>query len=110
MISRAALSVFAALLALAMFALPAPAVAQQNAAADSSLRLRVGDILTIAMPGEPAFNRDFLIDRSGRITLPEVGDVDLAGRTMAEATLEVREALSKAFRDLGRMTVTLKER
>ncbi len=110
MISRAALSLFAALLALAMFALPAPAVAQQTAAADASLRLRVGDVLTIALPGEPAFNRDFLIDRSGRVTLPEVGDVDLAGRTMAEATLQVREALSKAYRDLGRMTVTLKER
>jgi protein involved in polysaccharide export with SLBB domain len=72
--------------------------------------LRIGDILTVSLPGEAALSKDFQIDRKGRVTLPEVGALVLSGKTPAEAEKLVRERLGKAFRDLDRLTVVLKER
>ncbi|MGU3495154.1 SLBB domain-containing protein [Xanthobacteraceae bacterium A53D] len=107
--SRPFLSFVMALLVCLMpaFASAQPTGAAAPPAADQ--RLRVGDVLSIVLPGEAAFNKDFLIDRSGRVTLPEVGDVEVAGRTLTEASGIVRTALSRAFRDLGRLQVALKE-
>ncbi len=67
-------------------------------------------MLAITLPGESVFNKDFAVDRNGRITLPEVGEVDVAGRTMPEAITIVRNALARAYRDLSRLQVGLKER
>ncbi|WP_035716827.1 SLBB domain-containing protein [Azorhizobium doebereinerae] len=106
----AARHVLAALFALLMLALPTAVFAQQAATAQPSLRLRVGDVLSIVMPGEAAFNKDFLVDRNGRVSLPEVGDVDVVGRTLPEAIVLVHDALARAYRDLGRLQVELKER
>lgn len=72
--------------------------------------LRIGDVLTVGLPGEAALNKDFQIDRKGQITLPEVGAVKLAGRRMADAEGLVRDKLGKAFRDLDRLSVVLKDR
>ena len=72
--------------------------------------LRIGDVLTIQLPGEAAVSKDYQIDRRGRILLPEAGAAQLAGRTLEEATKDVRAALSRAYRDLGRLTLVLKER
>jgi protein involved in polysaccharide export with SLBB domain len=79
-------------------------------AQDADLVLRIGDVLTIELPGEPAFGKDFQIDRKGRIGLPEIGDVAVAGRTLPDASKAVRESLAKVFRDLGNLSVTLRER
>ncbi|QTL05149.1 SLBB domain-containing protein [Aquabacter sp. L1I39] len=100
---------FAWSLLLLLLALPGAASAQ-SAGADDDARLRAGDILAIALPGEPALNTDLPIDRRGRVTLPEVGQVEVAGRTVTEAGTLIRNALSKAYRDVGRLAVTLKER
>lgn len=89
--------------ALVMLCAMLPARAQEDA-------LRIGDILTVSLPGEAALSKDFQIDRKGRVTLPEVGAIALAGKSPAEAERIVRERLGKAFRDLDRLTVVLKER
>ncbi|HQS11241.1 MAG TPA: SLBB domain-containing protein [Xanthobacteraceae bacterium] len=98
----------AALIALAL-GLCGPARAQ-SAGAGEEVRLRIGDVLAIALPGEPALNTDLNVDRRGRVTLPEVGAVDVAGRTLAEASTLIRTALARAYRDLDRLNVTLKDR
>ncbi|MCW5736942.1 MAG: SLBB domain-containing protein [Enhydrobacter sp.] len=72
--------------------------------------LRVGDVLTVSLPGEAAFNKDFQVDRRGQVVLPEVGGLKVAGMELTEATRTIRESLGKAYRDLERLTVTLKER
>jgi protein involved in polysaccharide export with SLBB domain len=72
--------------------------------------LRIGDVLTLQLPGEASVSKDYQIDRRGRIALPEVGFVQLAGRTIEEATKDTRTALARAYRDLGRLTLVLKER
>lgn len=107
---RLPVPLLAAILAFLAFALPGVLHAQQPPAADRAIRLRVGDVLAITLPGESVFNKDFAVDRNGRITLPEVGEVDVAGRTMPEAITIVRNALARAYRDLSRLQVGLKER
>jgi protein involved in polysaccharide export with SLBB domain len=71
--------------------------------------VRIGDILNISLPGEPALNKDFQVDRQGRITLPEVGEVEVAGRTLDEATRLIRDRLSRAYREVQRVRVAVKE-
>lgn len=82
--------------------------AQSGAAA--STRLGVGDVITITLPGEDAFATPFKIDREGRIDLPEIGPLDVAGLTTAQASERVRVALAASFRDLSHFALTLKER
>jgi protein involved in polysaccharide export with SLBB domain len=71
--------------------------------------IRIGDVLSIALPGEPALNKDFPVDRQGRVTLPEVGEVEVAGRTLQEATRLIRDRLSRAYREVQRVRVSVKE-
>jgi protein involved in polysaccharide export with SLBB domain len=72
--------------------------------------LRIGDVLTIGLPGEAALNKDFTVDRKGAVTLPEAGAVRVAGHSLEAATVMIRDALSHAYRDLDRLSVALKER
>ena len=109
---RLPLPAFLALLALLLPLLAAavlPAAAQPVPPREE-VRLRIGDVLSIALPGEPAFNKDFPIDRRGRVELPEVGAVELAGRTLADATTLIRTTLGRAYRDLSFLSVSLKDR
>jgi protein involved in polysaccharide export with SLBB domain len=81
----------------------------QAFAAEGEPNLKIGDVLTIDVPGEAAFSKPFQIDRKGMVQLPEVGGVMVKDRTLAEASAAIREALSRAYRDLDKLSVTLKE-
>lgn len=50
-----------------------------------SYRLNFGDRLNVAVFGEPELTVQQLIDHSGRIRLPLIGDVTVAGQTVREA-------------------------
>ena len=92
-----------------LLALAWPAAAQpvpQN----EDARLRIGDILALSLPGEPVLNGTFPVDRRGRVTLPEVGAVDVVGRTVAEAQNLIRNTLARAYRNVSTLTVAIKER
>ena len=80
------------------------------ASAQDAVRLRTGDILTIDLPGEASLSKDLQVDRRGQVMLPEVGGVDVAKMTLPEATARIRSRLSRVFRDLNKLSVTLKER
>ena len=99
---RAALLALLALLTLAL-------TPQARAQAPEDM-LRIGDVLTINLPGEATISKDYQIDRRGRITLPEVGAIELQNRSLERATTETRAALGRAYRDLSRLTLVLKER
>ena len=72
--------------------------------------LRVGDVLFVALPGEAALNKEFPVDRAGKIRLPEIGEVIVAGLELSQAQTLVHDQLARAYRDLERLNVTLKER
>ena len=74
------------------------------------MELRIGDVLTISLPGETAFNKDFKIDRRGEMTLPEAGTFHVAGLPLSQAREEVKTRLSRVYRDLERLSVIIKER
>ena len=76
----------------------------------SDSALRIGDLLSVGLPGEAALNKDFAVDRKGDIALPEAGSVHVAGRSLDDATKLIRDALSHAYRDLDKLSVSLKER
>ncbi len=78
--------------------------------AAKELTLRTGDILAIELPGEAAFDKPFQIDREGQIILPEIGALDVAGKTLPDASSMVRASLATMFRDLERLRVSLKDR
>ena len=78
------------------------------AAAQPEPALRIGDVLTFNLPGEAVLNKDFQVDRSGSLELPEIGVVPVAGKSLPQAIGVVREALSRVYRNVERLTVTLK--
>lgn len=79
-------------------------------AGGAETKLRSGDIVLVILPGETSVSKEYQIDPIGQILLPEVGPVTIAGATVEGATQTIRKQLSKAFRDLDRLRVALKER
>ena len=78
--------------------------------AETDLTLRAGDLIAIDLPGEEAFQAPFQVSTDGKVTIPEVGEITVAGLSIEEADKRIREALSVVFRDLERLTVSLKDR
>ncbi len=72
--------------------------------------LRIGDTVALRVPGEQALSADFKIDRQGQIILPEIGAVVVAGLALPEAEKRVRDALARVYRDLDRLSLSLKDR
>ncbi|MEZ5843430.1 MAG: SLBB domain-containing protein [Hyphomicrobiaceae bacterium] len=89
---------------------PAHAPAASPRSIDRAGALSIGDVVVVHLPGEAAFNKDFAIGASGSISLPEVGEVRIAGMSVADAQRRIRLALANAYRDLDQLRVVLKER
>lgn len=53
-----------------------------------SYKVQVGDLIRISLSGEPSLEDPFEVDRLGRIMLPEVGAVSVAG--LSEEVMESR--------------------
>jgi len=84
-----------------------PAAAQGTTRGE--LRLNVGDVLQLTVPGEDAFTSPFKVDRDGNVDLPEAGAVAVSGLTIEQAKEKVRAVLAISYRDLDRFNLVLKE-
>jgi len=82
---------------------PAPPPAPEDL---GSYLLAPGDTLRIAVWKEPELRADVFVRLDGRITVPLVGDVRAAGRTIEQLTAEVRQKLA-AFLEAPTVTITL---
>ncbi|CAK2043214.1 SLBB domain-containing protein [Vibrio crassostreae] len=71
--------------------------------------VQVGDLIQVNVPGESSLNTGFQVDKRGRITLPEVGTVFVAGYDTEQLNKVVLEALSTAYKDLSNASVYVKE-
>ena len=100
----------AALLCLALAFAGAPALAQpadgaeqaEAASAEASLVaqnyvLGVGDRLRIIVFGEPTLSGEFVIDSTGTVSLPLIGEVSAAGVSVREFQGNVERALSEGY-------------
>ena len=68
-------------------------------------QVQVGDLIHISLSGEASLNKPFNVDRQGRILLPEVGIIPVAGMTEAEMNQAVADRLGKVIRDLADLQV-----
>lgn len=72
--------------------------------------LRAGDVLSIQLPGEEAFDQPFQVDRDGQIILPEIGGVSVSGLTLPAAKQLIIAELGRVYRDVERLGVSLVDR
>ena len=77
---------------------------------EAAFSLRIGDTIAIRVPGEPTLSQDFKVDRQGQVILPEIGAIQVSGQALPEVENRIRTALSRVYRDLDRLNVSLKER
>ncbi|MCW8345010.1 SLBB domain-containing protein [Vibrio sp. ZSDZ65] len=73
-------------------------------------QVQVGDLIQVDLPGESTLNRGFQVDKRGRISLPEVGTIFVAGYDEEQLATTVTTALSQAFRDTTNAKVYIAER
>ncbi len=67
--------------------------------------VQVGDQIKISLPGEDTLDQPFDVDRSGKIILPEVDSIVVAGLDEGELESVVAEKLSTMFKDLNNLHV-----
>jgi len=72
--------------------------------------VQIGDLIQVNLPGESTLNRGFQVDKRGRITLPEIGPIMVAGYNDAQLEKTVLAALSQMFRDLSSAKVYVTKR
>jgi protein involved in polysaccharide export with SLBB domain len=75
----------------------APASSQAPAITDEHYRLGTGDKLRINVYGEDDLSGEFLVDSSGQVQLPLVGQVKAAGLTLHEFVAEISAALMNGY-------------
>ncbi|MDX2276039.1 MAG: SLBB domain-containing protein [Hyphomonadaceae bacterium] len=77
---------------------PPPAVLASGATIESqNYVLGVGDRLRIIVFGEEALSGEFVIDSSGQVSLPLIGEVAAAGVTVRQFQLNMQAALSQGY-------------
>ena len=91
--------IFAAGLALTLSV--APAALAQSAAAVDPATYRVGpeDVLEISVWREEALKKDVLVRPDGGISYPLIGDIQAAGKTIADLRSEITTRLEKFIPD-----------
>lgn len=76
--------------------------------AHSESLLSSGDEIFIHLPGEKAFLVPFTIEENGKVILPEIGGVAIAGLTESQAEDLVKRRLSLIYRNLDQYALTRK--
>jgi len=85
-----------------------PGLALAQTTNGEEMRLRNGNAITLTVPGRPALDQTLVLDAFGRVILPEVGDVVLAGLTIAEAETVLRNRLRVFYPTIDAVEVELR--
>lgn len=72
---------------------------------ESDYKINKGDLLQITLPGEASLASSFPVDRNGRILLPEVGSINVAGLAVKETQEKIKLALSVVFLDVKNLKI-----
>lgn len=78
-------------------ALMAMLVLATGAFAQSSYKIKTGDVLTVEVLEDPNLNRQVLVLPDGRISFPLAGTVQVAGRSISEVNAALQSALAPNF-------------
>ncbi|CAE6908199.1 Periplasmic protein involved in polysaccharide export [Vibrio sp. B1ASS3] len=71
--------------------------------------VKVGDLVQINLPGEASLNKGFQVDKRGRINLPEIGQVFVAGYNETQLQNVITDNLKTVFRDVSSARVFIKQ-
>ncbi|MCP3697582.1 MAG: sugar ABC transporter substrate-binding protein [Aliivibrio sp.] len=77
---------------------------------ETNNHVRVGDVISIMLPGEDSLNKDFQVDKQGRVILPEVGPIFVAGKTEAQMISSITLSLKTILQDLTNLQVFISKR
>ena len=83
---------------------PAP----QSGSPTGDYKIGPGDVLRILTWKEADFSGSFPVRYDGKITIPFVGDIDVAGRTPTELKGELEENIGR-FVDVARVSVAIEQ-
>ena len=80
-----------------------PLLAQQNpptivSAPAGNYTLRPGDILRVDVWGQQQFSGQFLVDETGHLQYPVIGDIEVSNLTVAELRERMRQGLEQIFK------------
>jgi polysaccharide biosynthesis/export protein len=65
------------------------------------------DVITVTVSRHPEFSGDFYVPNDGNLSLPSIGQITAAGKTMEQMSLSIANGLRDRLRD-PEVTVTLK--
>lgn len=85
-----------------------PAPARDRNRLPTDYKIGAGDVLRIVTWKEPDFSGSFFVRYDGKITIPFVGDIQVAGQTPTELSTSMEEQIGH-FVDLPRVTVAIEE-
>ncbi|CAH1205346.1 Periplasmic protein SypC involved in polysaccharide export [Vibrio harveyi] len=71
--------------------------------------VKVGDLVQINLSGEASLNKGFQVDKRGRINLPEIGPVFVAGYNETQLQNVITDNLKTVFRDVSNARVFIKQ-
>lgn len=71
--------------------------------------VKVGDLVQINLPGEASLNKGFQVDKRGRINLPEIGPVFVAGYNETQLQNVITDNLKTVLRDVSNARVFIKQ-
>lgn len=97
MVSLVSSLLIGALLGAGLAPAQAPTTASQAASAAASYVVGPGDILEVSVLDQAEVSRSTTVQPDGRFTMPLLGDVEVAGKTVAEIQKFITDALSKDF-------------
>lgn len=72
--------------------------------------VNVGDLVSVMLPGEPTLNKDFQVDKRGRLILPEVGPIHVAGKTEDQMIATITISLKTVLQDLSNLKVFISKK
>jgi polysaccharide export outer membrane protein len=82
---------------------------QQEFLSEVEYRLGTGDEIRLKSLGDATFDGTYQVSESGAVSLPLVGDVSIAGDSLAEAAASIQKAISKYVKEPN-VTLTIVSR
>jgi len=68
--------------------------------------LQAGDTIRLSVPGRPDLDAVLQLDTGGRVNIPQVGEVSLAGMSVSDATLFIKQKLRLFYPNLDTLQLT----
>ena len=94
------------LLVLALL-MPVQILAQTTTGGESA-RLEPGDVIQISVTGRPNLSTTLTLDSSGKVPVPQIGDVALGGLSASEAELVLRQRLRLFDPSIDKVSIELR--